>query len=71
MYACRMTLFSSLHLMRIYHVVFDKCMEDDYADGYEADVDAAKSRAKWACKWGKDLWRRAYVWHFKNRQGTT
>jgi len=57
--------------MRIYHAVFHKCMENDHADGYEADVDAAKSRAKWACKWGKDLWRRAYVWHFKNRQGTT
>ena len=56
--------------MRIYHAVFHKCMENDHADGYEADVDAAKSRAKWACKWGK-IWRQSDVWHFKNRQGTT
>ena len=59
MSACHLTMFSSVHLMRIYHAVFDKSLARDMDGGYCVDIDVAKTRAKWACKWGKDIWTRA------------
>ena len=51
--------------MRIYHAVIDKHVMAGM------DKSDAKTRAKWACKLGKDIMQRDDVWHFRNRQGTT